>query len=300
VVKTNTVHILTRNHEFPTNIHLKESFNTLDHEVDFINPYTSSFSIESAHQNDVPEIVINRCGGLGFDDTDLALCHTFQAKGSFVINSPNLIPSYRNKDQQLAMLADLGLPIVPTIINRDETISDSNIEYLEQQLERVESKDRYILKNIRGQAGKGVIRVRGRESLRDLTHTRQLMNDQRYIVQPFFPVAKEFRIFFAGNMPIAALEKTTSEQDQKLNLANANFTQTPLDSLPSEICSHIQTLSELPLFFYCADWIMTSDQHGGHFYLLEVNTFPGIDGLEARHQLVVDLLTSYRNHVLHS
>lgn len=296
MVKPKTVHILTTNCEFPTNNHLYNAFNTLGYEVTFVDPYRQTYQLELPVEHEIPELVFNRCGGLMFDDIDIVLCLLYQQKGSFIINPPEIVPIFRNKDQQLLHLKALNLPLIPTVIQRSQYLEDELIDYLEAAIgtNSASSRQRYILKNIRGQGGKGVIRVNSRESLMDIIQTRHLMGDQRYIIQPFFNVVKEFRTFYADTEPICALEKSSEKPNQKLNLANANFKQIELEELPLAIQSHHKKLGAIPLFFYSVDWIQTTD---GNFYLLEVNTFPGIDGLKDRHHIAASIVVNSRKYI---
>lgn len=294
MVKPKSVHILTTNCEFPTNNHLYNAFTTLDYEVTFVDPYSHTYRLELPEDYEIPELVINRCGGLKFDDIDIVLCLLYQQRGAFVINPPQTVPIFRNKDQQLLHLKAYNLPLIPTVIQRSKYFDENLMSYLEGQIQSGTNKNKYILKNIRGQGGKGVIRINGRESLEDIVQTRFLMGDQRYLLQPFYPVKKEYRLFYADDQPICALEKTAEQANQKLNLANAHFNQIELEELPSEIKKHQSTMGKLPLFFYSVDWILTDTDQ---YFLLETNTFPGIDGLRDRHDLAANIIVNSRKYI---
>lgn len=299
MVKRNSVLILTTNPDFPTNNHLEKAFNSSGYTVSFKNPYLGPCRIDNIPEQEAPEIVLNRCGGLYFDDLDLTYCRLYQSHGSVIINSPDSIGMFRNKDQQLAYLNGLQLPLIPSLMVRSEGLNQESLNFLNNDLKGLSDatlKERYILKNSRGQGGKGVIRVNGVQCLRDLVETRSLMGDQRYLIQPMLPIEKEYRIYFADSDPIHALTKSNNS-GEKHNLANSEFQDIQLTDLPKEITQHQERLSQLPLFFYCVDWIQTSAQHGEQFYLLEVNTFPGVEGVQERDKLLQKLTLSIRNYV---
>lgn len=290
MVKPNTIHILTTNVEFPTNNHLYLALTALNYEVTFVDPYRQTYLLDMPPCDEIPELVLNRCTGIQFDDIDLVLSRQYQEQNSFVINPPDSVPIFRNKDQQLLYIKQKGLPIIPTVIQRSEIIDDESIKYLDS----FQSTEQYILKNIRGQGGKGVIRLNSRESLYDLVQTRHLMHDQRYLIQPFLQLKKEFRVYYAGTEAICAIEKTSTSENGKFNLASAEFEDIALDKLPKQIKKSHKTVGDFPLFFYCVDWVLADD---GEIYLLEVNTVPGINGLQNKNDLVAAIMTNSRNHV---
>lgn len=295
MLKPNTLTILTTNRKFPTNNHLFNAFSELGYQVNFINPYEFDLHMQGDHI-EPPQAIINRCGGLYFDDHDLLMAQKFEDEGSYVLNSPKNVMTFRNKDSQILELAKLTLPTVPTITSRSGKISSEDFIKLEAALSGLENTQRYIVKNIRGQGGKGVIRVFSRETLNDLIETRKLMNDSRLIIQPFFPLESEYRVYFVDDSPIAALTKNARHQDQKLNLAGSQFQDIELEKLPEQVHSHFSILASIPLNFYSVDFIQTSKELDSQCFLLEINTFPGMDGLVDKSKLVAAIDLSIRNH----
>lgn len=238
-----------------------------------INPFLS----ESIKLNLTPQIsntlILNRISGVRYDDFDLTYLMAHKLKQSKISNPLNSILTFRNKDSQLLRLSTLNLPIIPTIIFRGEINSA-----VKKELMKLNQKELYVLKTVRGNRGIGVSNIVGISSLFSVLETFHAMKDQRFLIQKFINIKKEYRVLLTRNKILGILEKNPTQIDFRRNSSRSEF------KLCKRLPQNLENLLLLKMTDLDLDYagIDLYIDENDHFGIIEVNIVPGFEAMEER------------------
>ncbi len=238
-----------------------------------INPFLS----ESIKLNLTPQIsntlILNRISGVRYDDFDLTYLMAHKLKQSKISNPLNSILTFRNKDSQLLRLSALNLPIIPTIIFRGEINSA-----VKKELIKLNQKELYVLKTVRGNRGIGVSNIVGISSLFSVLETFHAMKDQRFLIQKFINIKKEYRVLLTRNKILGILEKNLTQIDFRRNSSRSEF------KLCKRLPQNLENLLLLKMTDLDLDYagIDLYIDENDHFGIIEVNIVPGFEAMEER------------------
>ncbi len=203
-----------------------------------------------------------RTTGVYGSDLDLMMLKTLPAGAVF--NSPAVLRRFRSKDEQYSWFEERDVLCLPWI-----PLQGTDIVTVEKFFRLYPNA---VVKPLRGQGGWGI------EALtwdKFRTWKKQRGTDQAYLLQPFIKNAVEFRFFFlTGEAPLVL------ERRPRSGVA-ANFrrdSEARVSTLPQEFRKGIEDLVEASGASYGAVDLIISD---GRAYVLELNTVPGVEQLEA-------------------
>lgn len=259
--------------ESPTAMRLIQEAKALKRPLEFFSP-RQSLSLPSE-----PSVLINRFTALEYNDDDLTTAINWSAssKNHYVHNDPVVTLSLRDKYRQFETLTQHGLPCI-------ETYQLKLIPPLDQYPE----DQKFVVKPLRSNGGRGLILINGKESLFSLQQALHDLKDERFVVQPRIRKQREFRLFawgHRGEKDFLWIERMPLHK--KEYRGNRSYTEEKLLS-DSEISSAMLRLQKdidtsFPsLLYWGADVVESVDEQGIISWgLFELNTSPGIIGPES-------------------
>ena len=276
-----------------TNKRLSEEARALGHKVVFINPLNSHLSLSSFGQKVVfakktkrvgnkmgttgghlktPDILISRLGSTA-PYYALATVAQFDAISNLtVLNTATAIDRTKNKLRSLQILTRRGVPIPRTIITR----SPEDIDWAIDEV----GGTPVILKLLEGTQGIGVMLAETRKTVKSVLSTLWNLG-QNIIVQEYLrPTGKrtsDIRVFVIGGKVVATMKRTAALDDEfRSNIhRGGKGTQYRLTREQKQIA--LDAVDALKLDIAGVDMMET---RGGQTVVLEVNTSPGLEGIE--------------------
>ncbi len=232
------------------------------------------------HTNYPCDFVINRSTGLAFDDLDMALLRQFEGQKTTCHNGSFAFEHLRNKDRQLIELKNQNFNPPPSIFLRGAIDEKILIPLLNNWREHNDFEQyAYILKTQRGNKGIGVNLIRGNDSLFSILETFWGIGDQRFILQPYIPHKREYRLFVIKGAEPIFIEKTKS-QDFRSNAARSKttylrtFKEKPFKQM-LEVAN--KAMDAFHLSYAGFDFF---EANSGEIYLCEINPVPGFENIE--------------------
>lgn len=258
--------------ESPTAQRLLSEAQALGHEISYAHPRQNPTLPQQ------PLVLINRFTALDYNDDDLQIAATWQQQDSqhCVFNDPKTVGLLRDKYKQYINLQAKGLPVITS--------------YLLQQLpalEHYQENQDFVIKPLRSNGGRGLMLIKGKESLYSIQQAFHDLKDERFVVQPRVQKLREFRLFAYGlpkakkflwieRIPLHAKEYRGNRSYSQERLLDSNECQPEMIKL-QEQCD--QAFEEL--LYWGADVVVYLDQNQKeNWALFELNTSPGIIGPE--------------------
>ena len=240
----------------------------LKHSVSYLNPYQFNIPITPKQ---VQGHYFHRTTGTNYDDFDIIVTKHHELCGHTVTNPLERLKIFRSKDTQSLFFHEHNIPGIRTLLYRG-----SLTEIVEEELLSFSVDQKYILKMSRGNQGVGVNILESYKSLRSVLETFHAMKDQRFLIQPYLPHKKEWRVLFVRNEIIACIEKNISKDDFRGNAKRSNGKL--LKRLPTELKEiAIHTFLSSGLDYAGIDLLETTS---GEIKVLEVNAVPGFEQAE--------------------
>jgi RimK family alpha-L-glutamate ligase len=242
----------------------------LKHSVLYLNPYEFIVPLKSYKTQG---LYFHRTTGTNYDDFDLTVTKHHEDLGLKITNPLNQLKLFRSKDLQSLFLKEQNLPTIPTLMYRGSMTEELSTEI--KKLTPAKS-EKYILKMTRGNQGIGVNFLESHKSLLSVLETFHAMKDQRFIIQPFIPHTREWRIFILKGVILAAIEKTLKKEDFR---GNAKRSQGKLlKKIPRELeAISIKAFAASKLDYAGIDLLCTDN---GEIKILEINAIPGFEQAE--------------------
>ncbi len=204
-----------------------------------------------------------------------AVVKQFEMMGSFCVNSSSAITNSRDKLRSLQILAEAG-------INMPVTGFASHTKDIEGVIESVGSIP-LIMKLLQGTQGQGVVLAETRKAAESVMSAfRQL--DADIMVQEFIKESKgtDIRAFVVGDYVVAAMRRTANEDEFRSNLHRGGVIE-PIIITKEESRMAIKASKILGLQIAGVDLMRSSRGP----LILEVNSSPGLQGIEASSNLDV-------------
>ena len=252
----------------------------LKHSATYLNPYQFQVPLR-------PKTLVghyfHRTTGTNYDDFDLIVTKHHEISGFTITNPLERIKVFRSKDTQTLFFNEHNIPAITTLLYRG--LVD---EKLEEELKVLAPEQKYILKMSRGNQGIGVNILESHKSLISILETFQAMKDQRFLIQPYLPHKKEWRVLFVRGEIIACIEKNISKEDFRGNAKRSSGKL--LKKIPRElekIAHHAYMHSGLD---YAGIDLLETNK--GQVLVLEVNAVPGFEQAEelSGHNIARELL----------
>ena len=278
-----TIIISGLNPELFTTKRLISEAKKLKHSASYLNPY--QFLIPTISRQATGHY-FHRTSGTNYDDFDLIVTKHHEISGLTVTNPLERLKLFRSKDTQSLFFAEHRIPGIKTLLYRGQLT-----EALENELHELSVEKKYILKMSRGNQGIGVNILESYKSLRSVLETFHAMKDQRFLIQPYIPHKKEWRILIIRGEIIACIEKCISKEDFRGNAKRSNGSL--LKKIPLElkkIAHHAFIQSGLD--YAGIDLLETKN---GKILVLEINAVPGFEqaevlsGLNIARELLIHL-----------
>lgn len=211
-----------------------------------------------------------RTTGIRFDDIDLLIAKLYETNGCKIINPLQSIADNRNKDMSLFHLAYANLPVINSLVFRGKIN-----ETLIKQINELVKNQKFILKMNRGNQGIGVQLINGIDSLLSILETYHALGDQKFLLQPYTPHQREFRVLLTDKKILAVVEKIKSAEDFR---GNAKRAKTKLLKRPELKLMELANLALKTLNYQYAGVDIIETKEG--FKILEVNCIPGFESIE--------------------
>ncbi len=204
-----------------------------------------------------------------------AVVRQFEMMGSFCVNSSSAITDSRDKLRSLQILAEAG-------INMPITGFASHTKDIEGVIESVGSVP-LIMKLLQGTQGQGVVLAETKKAAESVMSAfRQL--DADIMVQEFIKESRgtDIRAFVVGDYVVAAMRRTANEDEFRSNLHRGGVIE-PVAITEEESRMAIKASKILGLQIAGVDLMRSSRGP----LILEVNSSPGLQGIEASSNLDV-------------
>lgn len=221
--------------------------------------------------------LFNRFTALNYNDSDLELAIKWQDQTNHrVVNDPAVVLKLRDKYLQYQTLKQHHLPVIETTLLQQLPALN---EYREEQ--------DFVVKPLRSNGGRGLMLIKGKESLYSIQQAFHDLKDERFVVQPRVKKLQEFRLFAFG-----LKKKKTFIWIERIPLhskeyrGNRSYTQERLLD-QKECTAEMLELQEKcdqafsTLLYWGADVVLYKNEQDQDCYaLFELNTSPGIIGPE--------------------
>ncbi len=277
----NNLIIASLNPNLYTTKRLIEEGKKQKHSVLYLNPYQHQILPKEEDKNG---LYLHRTTGTNYDDFDLVVTKHHENLGMKISNPYNALGTFRSKDLQSLFFNQYDLPAITTLLYRG-----TMTEELEAAIAKLGGQ--YILKMNRGNQGIGVNFLEGQKSLQSVLETFHAMKDQRFLIQPYIPHKKEWRLFILKGEILACIEKTIAKDDFRGNAKRSNGKI--LKKLPKDLESIAQKAFLHSGLDYAGLDLLLSEKGG--IKILEVNPIPGFEqaeelsGINIARELIVKL-----------
>lgn len=259
--------------ESPTAQRLIQEAHALKRPLEFFSPRLSP------HLPSEPSVLINRFTALDYNDDDLYIAIAWSAhnQNHRVHNDPKVTLGLRDKFRQYETLTSFGLPCVITYPLK-----------LIPPLDHYSEDQKFVVKPLRSNGGRGLILIHGKESLFSVQQAFHDLRDERFVVQPRLNKLREFRLFAWGlrekknflwieRLPLHKKEYRGNRSYTEERLLSENDLSTTMLELQKTCDESFPTL-----LYWGADVVEYLNERGEISWgLFELNTSPGIIGPES-------------------
>lgn len=268
-----SVIVASLNPNLYTTKRLIEEGRKLKRYVLYLNPYQFQISPNAPlKKSGTQGLYFHRTTGTNYDDFDLVVTKHHEISGMKITNPYSSLATFRSKDLQSLFFKEHALPGIPTLLYRGEMN-----EGLKESLSALSKKEgKFILKMNRGNQGIGVNILESQKSLQSVLETFHAMKDQRFLIQPYLPHKKEWRLFIIKGEIIAAIEKTLHKEDFRGN--SKRSTGKLLKKIPKDLEKiALLAFKHSGLDYAGLDLLLTEK---GEILILEINPIPGFEQAE--------------------
>jgi glutathione synthase/RimK-type ligase-like ATP-grasp enzyme len=183
-----------------------------------------------------------------------------------IVNSLSGLMALRSKKNQYELFGKLGIPQLPWL-----DLMTTEISVVMAFLENF-PVPRYIIKPHRGQGGWGIRAL----TMNEVLQWFQTEKDKEYVLQPFIHGAIEYRYFFIAQDWSWTLKRGVASGEVAANFQRQGTVRS-VDPDPRFHQIVRQLRQEIDLHYGAMDILIIEDE----LFVLEVNTVPGIEQLEA-------------------
>jgi len=283
--------LLTENTKLSSVQRFSAEATALGHTLISLNPYNGAFPPALP---DKTAFVLHRTSGHRLDNHDLACSFYWQAQGHKIINGPDTLLKWRDKELQYALLAPTKIPCVPTLSFRgpwQRSYNDLILQTFKNYL--THDPPQFVLKTNIGSGGLGVSFVTGMDALARTQQKLFSQGDQKYLCQPNLAHALEYRLFYIAEQLQGCLIKKPAPGQVMHNFSQgAQGEFLTAQDCPRQLKTYCQTIQELSKFDYAAvDFFLWQDQ----FYFLEINFVPGLHAFEvlSKYNIAKNILKNF-------
>jgi glutathione synthase/RimK-type ligase-like ATP-grasp enzyme len=262
--------MITNDLNSPTNQRILDECRHLSLDIQVFRPESVSQMMPLSISSD---LILNRYTSINGFDLDLELMgHIPESR---FINHTKGIQVSRSKLMQSSYFNQMLLPCIPTLFIQGEPDTETVTNFLQRHGEC------YLSKPLRSNGGLGITIYDSHRSLLSSLETNHVMNDQRFIIQPYIKAKKEIRILMLNFQPFLAISKEAAlvNMDFRRNLSRLNeLNIVELSNLDTEAIKSCQLVSkDLKLKLCAIDLIIEEDDQ---YKFLEINSVPGWKLLE--------------------
>ncbi len=251
-----------------------QRFQEEDSSVIIFNPYEHGGNeIEHFCTRFNPDefIIFNRISGIRYDDRDLIFLEQIRERGFKVFGDLKQYRVFRCKWSQYQFYTAHNIPTIKTF-NLEDLGKEGHRTNIKTEIHKLQS-DSLFCKPKRSNQGKGIVEVKS------LKGAVESILDGRYVLQPYIPKEREYRVLMLKNQALGVIEKRALDNEKILNAKSSKISFLEYDQsfqeLVAKIPSKISELVNLP--FYAIDLIVDPNQGPK---VLEVNLCPGFEYFE--------------------
>jgi ribosomal protein S6--L-glutamate ligase len=275
--KNKNILVVSESRELYSTKRLLQESKRLKYTTNWLNPFAHLLQIgdgsgvASEEQTKHNGLCFLRTTGTRYDEFDLCVARHYESLGYKIANSLKALDIFRKKDNQALFFNAHNIPCVKSILYRGE-LKAKDWEII-KKLSNHEEK--YILKMIRGNQGIGVNLITGSQSLLSLLETFHALKDQKFLIQPFIPHKKEWRVFVIKDEILGIIERTITPDNFRGNSRHSKGKM--ITTISTDLKKEIDRAMHLSQLDYCGIDIMETKEG---FTFLEMNPVAGFQQME--------------------
>ncbi|HML35282.1 ATP-grasp domain-containing protein [Sporomusa sphaeroides] len=242
--------------------------------------HTTAVSLsEQLAINDINALLVRSLPGGSLEQViyRMDVLHRLEKSGVRVINRPGTLEKMVDKFYTLALLADAGIPVPPTVVT----------ERFEQAMAAVSEMGTVVVKPLFGSLGTGITLVDDPEIAYRVFRALEL-GRYVYYLQQFLPHDNEdYRLFIIEGQVVAAMRRRGTSWKTNISCgATAEYVNP--DPVLAQLA--LNTADVLNADYVGVDILISNDKP----YVLEANGIPGWMGLQTVAKVnIADLLVQY-------
>ncbi len=280
--------ILSRSSSLYSTARLKEAALERGHDVSVVD-YLRCYMDITARRPKVlfrgeevaPEAIIPRIGA-SYTFYGTAVVRQFEMADVFTINSSDAISRSRDKLRSMQLLSRAGVGLPTTSFAHSTQDIDGLLE--------VVGGAPVVVKLLEGTQGLGVVLAETRKAAESVIGAFRQM-DANILVQEYVKEAggSDIRAFVLGGKVVAAMRRTGAPGEFRSNLHQGG-TAEPVKLAPKERATAVRAAKTMGLNVAGVDMLQSSEGP----MVLEVNSSPGLEGIEAASGVdIADLIIEY-------
>lgn len=240
---------------------------------------TATVLSEQLAINDMDALLVRSLPGGSLEQViyRMDVLHRLEKYGVRVINRPGTLEKMVDKFYTLALLADAGVPVPPTVVT----------ERFDQAMAAVKEMGAVVVKPLFGSLGTGITLV---DDLEIAYRVFRALEMSRYVyyLQKFLPHGNEdYRLFVIDRQVVAAMRRRGT--NWKTNIS-CGATAEYVVPEPVLVELALKTAKVLDADYVGVDILISNDKP----YVLEANGIPGWTGLQSVAKVnIADLLVQY-------
>lgn len=228
-----------------------------------------------------PQAIVPRIGAT-YTFYGTAVVRQFEMAEVFTVNSSDAIIRSRDKLRSMQLLSRAGVGLPTTSFAHSTQDVDGLLE--------VVGGTPVVVKLLEGTQGLGVVLAETRKAAESVIAAFRQM-DANFLVQQFVKEAagSDIRAFVLGGKVVAAMQRTGAPGDFRSNLHRGGSAE-PVKLTPKERATAVRAAKTMGLNVAGVDMLQSTEGP----LVLEVNSSPGLEGIEAASGVdIADLIIEY-------
>ena len=207
-------------------------------------------------------------------DSHLDLITQFQRAGYCVVNSRECLEVATDKYRSYLRLKDFGL-------TQPKTVLVPNEKTVEKSFQELGTKFPIVLKTLRGSKGVGVLFVESEKSLDSIVQLIHKQDeDADLLLQEYHKIDYDVRVLVLGGKILSVMKRPVLEGDFRSNVSQGSEPEVH-ELTDLEMIESIKAAEAVDGDIVGVDFIPAKNREKGRPYFIEVNSTPGLIGIES-------------------